>query len=1204
MKQTLLLSKVLIVFFTFCFLSSSGQNSTNYELFLKAKKFTPQKTTNFDLALTPTVSEFADAKIFRLVQFYNIPSEAQKINMSNNGIELLSYIPNNAFICSINKSVTSNDIANFDIRSIIHLMASHKISKELTVDKLPKHAMIGKDVIQLKVKYYLSADKIKLANYIRNSKGKVVSALDQINTLYIEYNSEKIEVLASCNLVQWIEAISSPDVKDDREGRSLHRSNAINTQSISGRKYDGAGVVIAIADDGDIGPHIDYEGRLTLHSGGPGGSHGDMTTGIMYGAGNLDPKMSGMASGAYMHYYDIGGYPHVIDGVNNMVTLGTVVTSTSYSQGTGGEYTSDTEFIDQQVNQNQNIIHVFSAGNAGTSDHGYGAGAGWGNITGGYKAGKNVITSGNLNNVDVLENSSSRGPAADGRIKPDLCANGINQMSTAEFNTYQVGGGTSAAAPGIAGVVTQLYQAYKDVNGGTEPATGLLKASLLNTAEDLGNPGPDYKHGWGRINGLKAVRIIEENRYFTGSATQGSNNAHNITVPANVSQVRIMTYWMDVQGNPVASKALVNDINMQVVDPVATSYDPWILDPTPNATNLDQVATRGVDNLNNMEQVTINNPAAGSYTVNVNGFAIPQGPQEYFVLYDFIYDGVELTYPIGREGFDPGTTEIIRWDAFGNTGTFNLEYSTNNGGSWNTINGAVNGNLRFLSWSVPSALTGVALVRVTRGASASVSDEVFSIIDTPNNLVIDWICPDSLQMSWNPVTGATAYEVSMLGVMYMDSVGVTTNTSYVFHGMNPTVINWFSVRTHGPTNARGERAIAIEKSIGTFNCPIAIDVELSGLDPFDAAQLLDCMGANLDVDISIKNDGQNVLSNIPVHYQLNGGTAVNEVYAGPLSPGATITHTFATQITPVIGANTLLVWSDMSGDGNFYNDSVTAQFTYIGSTLQSLPWSEDFESFSLCGTTSNCEGEVCGLTNDFINETNLVVDDIDWRTDRGGTPSNNTGPSVDFNPGTSTGKYLYLETSTCYSKLAHLVSPCIDLTSAVGPQLDFAYHMNGATMGTLFLDVYSNGSWTNNVSIINGNQGSNWLVNSVSLTPYIGNIINLRFRGLTGSSFTSDIAIDDINISDPLDVNELSNSLNFSIYPNPSTGLYNYTYIGNSELSVELFDVNGKVIYSKNISADSSTKNGVMDIRSYANGIYMMVLTSGSDRITKKIIKR
>ena len=249
---------------------------------------------------------------------------------------------------------------------------------------MPEWALLGKNNIQLKVKYYSKKNKAALQQYIEKNNGKVVGSLDEINTLSIEYGIKQLKSLASNSIVQWIEPISAPDIKDDREGRSLHRSNAINTEYLSGRKYDGTGVVIAVADDGGIGPHIDYEGRLTQYVSGSGGTHGDMTTGIMFGAGNVDPKIKGMASGAYMHYYDIGGYVHVVDAVTNMLTLGTVVTSTSYSQGTGGVYTTDTEFIDQQINQNQNIIHVFSAGNAGTSDHGYGAGAGWGNITGGY----------------------------------------------------------------------------------------------------------------------------------------------------------------------------------------------------------------------------------------------------------------------------------------------------------------------------------------------------------------------------------------------------------------------------------------------------------------------------------------------------------------------------------------------------------------------------------------------------------------------------------------------------------------------------------------------------------------------------------------------------------------------------------------------------------------------------------------------------
>ena len=1099
MKYLLQFLKISLVLIGFSYLQLNAQQLNQYELLLKAEKQTPPVTTDFKQAIEPTYSERNAVKIYRLVQFYEIPSNEVKKDLKDAGVELISYIPNHAFFCKISNETLAEDLVNFKIRSIITIKPAYKIAQELKKAKLPEWALVDKDDIQLKVKYFLEEDKESLSAYIKNNNGSVLKTQDEINLLYLQYPANSITSLAQNNNVLWIEPISKPDEKDDAEGRSLHRSNAINTENSLGRKYDGTGVVIAIADDGPIGPHIDYQGRLTQHATGSGGSHGDMTAGIMYGCGNVNPKIKGMATGAYMHYYDIGGYPHVIDGVNNMNTFGTVVTSTSYSQTSGGVYTTDTEFIDQQISQNVNIIHVFSAGNAGTSDHGYGAGPGWANITGGYKAGKNIITSGNLDNKDALENSSSRGPADDGRIKPDLCANGIGQMSTAENNAYQVGGGTSAAAPGIAGVVAQLYHAYKDANAGANPPSGLIKAALLNTAEDLGNPGPDFKHGWGRINALKAVRIIEENRCLFNIVSQGTMNAHNIIVPANVSQVRIMTYWMDVEGSPIASKALVNDINMEVVDPGSTTFNPWVLDPTPNATSLDLDAVRGIDDLNNMEQVTIDNPAAGNYTVNVTGFSIPQGPQKYFVLYEFIYDEVEVTYPIGGEGFDPGTVEIIRWDALGNTGTFLLEYSVDNGGSWNTISASVAGNLRYYDWTVPTALTGQALVKVTRGANVNTSNQVFSIIGTPINLTIDWICPDSLQLSWDLVTGATAYEVSRLGVKYMDSVDVATTNSYVFNGVNPTQVDWFSVRALGATNARSERAIALEKPLGTTNCPIAIDVSVADLNPVNNAFFLDCMvGGSIDVNVSIKNEGLTVLSNVPVHYQLNSGVIINEVYVPSINPGVTVNHVFSTPITPVMGPNTLLVWSDIAGDGNFYNDSILSQFNFDNAPPKTIPWSEDFESFALCGTSSNCQSEICTLGNDFRNESNLSIDDIDWRTDEDGTPSFGTGPSVDFNPGTTSGNYIYLEASAgCNGMQANLISPCIDLSNITTAQLTFAYHMTGQDMGDLHLDIFMNGVWTDDIiTPIIGDQGTSCNQQTVALTSYLGNVVNFRFRGV------------------------------------------------------------------------------------------------------------
>ncbi|MFM7727038.1 MAG: S8 family serine peptidase, partial [Flavobacteriales bacterium] len=255
-------------------------------------------------------------------------------------------------------------------------------------------------------------------------------------------------------------------------------------------------MAISLADDGEVGPHIDFAGRMIpMLSTGPGGNHGDMTSGIAVGAGNLDPTKAGMADGATLLVHDIDagndGYDHIYNCASYFNQYGAVITSTSYSQGCN-DYNTITQSGDQLAIDNRQMTFVFSAGNRGTGDCGYGAGTPWGTITGGFKIGKNTIACANLDPYESLDNTSSRGPADDGRIKPDISSNGADQNSTDENNTYQVGGGTSAACPGIAGVAAQLYQAHKQLNNGALPEGALIKSVLLNTAQDLGNEGPDF----------------------------------------------------------------------------------------------------------------------------------------------------------------------------------------------------------------------------------------------------------------------------------------------------------------------------------------------------------------------------------------------------------------------------------------------------------------------------------------------------------------------------------------------------------------------------------------------------------------------------------------------------------------------------------------------------------------------------------------
>jgi PKD repeat protein len=178
----------------------------------------------------------------------------------------------------------------------------------------------------------------------------------------------------------------------------------------------------------------------------------------------------------------------------------------------------------------------------------------------------------------------------------------------------------------------------------------------------------------------------------------------------------------------------------------------------------------------------------------------------------------------------------------------------------------------------------------------------------------------------------------------------------------------------------------------------------------------------------------------------------------------------------------------------------------------SLPLYENFESNTACATATNCGATTCNLVNGWVNEPNGAVDDIDWRVDAGGTATASTGPTTDHNPGTAAGFYLYLEASqNCYIQTAEMMSPCVDLSGATDPRLAFWYHMLGTAMGSLHIDILFEGNWDMDVWSESGNQGNQWLTDTVDLTAYIGGTVQVRFRGITGTAPQSDLAIDDIS---------------------------------------------------------------------------------------------
>lgn len=477
---------------------------------------------------------------------------------------------------------------------------------------------------------------------------------------------------------------------------------------------------------------------------------------------------------------------------------------------------------------------------------------------------------------------------------------------------------------------------------------------------------------------------------------------------------------------------------------------------------------------------------------------------------------------------------------------------------------------------------------------------------TPLNLRVEASCPNSITLAWDSMATASSYVIYQLGTKYMDSIGTTTNASFSVTGTNPNTTYWFAVSSLASDGAQSRRTIAIEKTPGIFNCQQPNDVGTSAVPSPGANLYPTCAGLNaFPVRVVLKNFGVNAISNFPVSYQLDGGTPVTETFTGTLQPFDTMSFTFTTPINVSSpGAHTVKSWTSFSPDVYAANDSTLIQLEVISGTPVGLPFTEDFESFALCTTSNNCESGQCPVNNGFSQSGNNVTDAIDWRTNRGNTPSNNTGPSRDHNPGNAQGRYMYLEASNCFGKVAMLHTPCIDLTNAAAPQLNFYYNMNGSSMGRLHVDIFYNGAWVENIiPSISWNWLDNWRPRPIDLSPYVGGVVSIRFRGVTGQGLTSDMAIDDISITE---ANSVSNSFADSrveIYPNPTSGKFNFaiTQLPAEKIRLSIVDVAGRIVIQREIRNFTKALQGQFDLSDQSAGIYFLRVDANGETFGKRI---
>lgn len=854
-------------------------------------------------------------KTFALLQFESLPTEQIRKHLSSNGIELLDYIPHNAYTVSINGEAKINVLQNAKAKALLQPSPQQKMQTFLSEGTFPSWAVKVNGTIDCWIAFPKTFSGAEVINALKQNNIDVISLQWQsYRILAVRIAQGRLIELASYPFIEYVQAAPPEDQPLNINSMASSRAGLLNSSITDGGKgLRGEGVVVGVGDNADVQTHIDFKGRLINRAAASAAGHGHHVSGTVAGAGNVNEQYKGYAPKATIVSQAFSGI--LVNAPAYVQDYGMVITNNSYGNINEctyhGTYDLYSRIMDQQAFDLPHLQHIFAAGNSGNalcSPYPQG----FKTVLGGYQSAKNVLTVGATNDSAAIGIFSSKGPVMDGRLKPEILAMGQFVASTWPTNGYSYNTGTSMAAPGAAGGMTLLYQRYKQLNGGANPKSGLMKAVMMNGAMDYGNVGPDFRYGFGAMNLLRSVEMLDSNWYFTGNAPNNVTNTHSITVPANTAQLKVMLYWHDPAAAVIAAKTLVNDLDLEVNDPSSVTRLPQILDSTIN--NLTNAATSGADHTNNVEQVLINNPAPGNYTIRVKGTAVAQNPsQEYFVVYDIVPVQLKITTPAGGQAWTPSTNAFdwmkISWEAYGQTGTATLEYSIDSGATWNLIASGININRRIYTWGVPGVATKNAFIRITKeGGGPSVMSNAFTILPVPVVSLASTQCEGYISINWTSVTGATDYEVMLLQEDEMKTVAVTTATTYTFSGLSKDSVYWVTVRPR--INGKpGRRAVAISRQPNSGSCAGNIsdnDLKLNAIiSPQSGRRLTSTqLSAASTITVQVKNLDDAPVSNFSVQYSINGGSWLTENVTTTIAAGATYNHSF---VTPV----------DLSAAGNY-----------------------------------------------------------------------------------------------------------------------------------------------------------------------------------------------------------------------------------------------------------------------------------------------
>lgn len=761
--------------------------------------------------------EKSTEKIYFLLSYQNIPNENQLKEMHQQGLEIIQFLPPQSYIVKRNQSEINLDALiqkNFMYGGEIPIES--KLSKDLYTYYLQKEIDSKKECL---VSVYQKSDLDAFTNWLKKENISYRNS-DRISNISVIIKIEAyaaLEKLIRYNAVSFVEVYKAVTQEENR-------SSSMFSNQIFGLNYDRIGP----AGRNTYFSNIEYYGANSLFTlNTKGRNHPLYGTNYKDNTSTLSPShgtsvsMYAAASNNVDEYENRGMAEEAIlvqmprfDSIENYYTnhnLNPLTLNVSAGMSeTSVDYNSEAREFDRITRTLKGFSLCFAAGNTGGDNNtSLNYGPGWANITGNHKTGKNTFTVHSAGKPGEHYDWACKGPTTDGRLKPDISAEG-------QF-------GTSYASPNLAGLVNVLYESYQN-SYNASPRSDVVKAVILNTAIDADKPGIDFKSGFGTVNPSRADKIIREQKISTDILPQGSNHTRQypLNVPAGLKQIRILLYWHDYPGTPGAARALVNDLDLQIIDPQSNTILPWVLDATPG--NQYNLPLRKRDSLNNVEQITIENPIGGNYTIVVKGRNIPIGPQEFVVTYDLLPYHIEITSPVKNFRTGRNKTILFTWNAALDTTNSNnsieiiLQKQTNE----STILASVPAKQKYYSYIVPGnfpySSTARIIVRQKNTPYADTSD-YFHVNETPSGLSFQKICKDQIELKWqaSQVVG-TEYIIYRLGEKYMQEVARVTYPATSINLNAQTILGpqkefgkseWFAIAAQHPNGAISLRSAPI-----------------------------------------------------------------------------------------------------------------------------------------------------------------------------------------------------------------------------------------------------------------------------------------------------------------------------------------------------------------------------------------------------------